>query len=321
MIQAQLNSEISKWNGCQVGRKYFETSTLGISHSTSTSNRFKALFWCAMDGKRRPFERLINSLMRLSSPKRTKEKNKKEESESEEDEDIETALAKERVQLSAEKKFQLCYTAGVSNFMFVKSLLDPLPIATRIIESIQKDGQQRTRYLIRLIPIHTTCKAFSGSIQASVGELIGKLNLKALSLTYCVVFKTRYNNNLTQIEALKAVNEAVKKETDGKWTIKLKESDYAIVLEYNLIELAKASQQTSLEKMEDDNKSSIAIGKTIEATNESPIKTEKTRNETINNDSDVSSLKEKEETFSQEKGSEILEEDETKIESVVESAV
>ncbi|XP_071742872.1 THUMP domain-containing protein 1 homolog [Lepeophtheirus salmonis] len=224
--------------------------------------------------------------------------------------------------------------------MFVKSLLDPLPIATRIIESIQKDGQQRTRYLIRLIPIHTTCKAFSGSIQASVGELIGKLNLKALSLTYCVVFKTRYNNNLTQIEALKAVNEAVKKETDGKWTIKLKESDYAIVLEvitsyccigilpkyfqlkkYNLIELAKASQQTSLEKMEDDNKSSIAIGKTIEATNESPIKTEKTRNETINNDSDVLSLKEKEETFSQEKGREILEEDETKIESVVESAL
>nr|ACO10434.1 THUMP domain-containing protein 1 [Caligus rogercresseyi] len=178
-------------------------------------------------------------------------------------ESIESAMAKEKAKLSSSedsKDFQLVYTAGVSNFMFLKSLPDPLPLANKIMDSILQDGKQRTRFLIRLVPIQTVCKAYTESIHTAITGLLQTMNLGE-NITYCVAFKSRFNNNLGQVDAVQAVNTAVS-ESGKEWSVQLKGSDYVIVLEvvtsyccigilpqyqqrkkYNLIELAKSVAQ------------------------------------------------------------------------------
>nr|ACO15380.1 THUMP domain-containing protein 1 [Caligus clemensi] len=192
-----------------------------------------------------------------------------------EEADIDTALAQEKAQLISNdnKDFQLVYTAGVSNFMFIKSIPDPLPIANTIIQSIIQEREPRTRSLIRLIPIQTVCKAYPDPIQSNVTTLLRKHDSCNSPVTYCVAFKSRFNNNLLQTEALNAVNTAVKEATKGSWSIQLKDCDYVIVLEvvtsyccigvlpqyqqrkkYNLIELAKKPLESKASKTEDENK-------------------------------------------------------------------
>ena len=62
----------------------------------------------------------------------------------------------------SDRRFQIV-ESGIQNVLFIRTTVnDPVALATEIFRDIKETNVQRSRYLIRLIPIQKTCKAFEG---------------------------------------------------------------------------------------------------------------------------------------------------------------
>ena len=83
--------------------------------------------------------------------------------------EIEDELDKEKEILKAqsnknesERRFQVI-ESGIQNVLFVRTTVeDPVALVTEILKEIVETNTQKSRHLIRLIPIQKTCKAFEG---------------------------------------------------------------------------------------------------------------------------------------------------------------
>lgn len=183
------------------------------------------------------------------------------------------ALEAEQNELKKEKeesgeKFKLMNT-GVQNVLFFKSKLsDPVKFSLEIMDEILKNGEQKTRFLMRLIPVEITCKAYNENVTEAVKKLISKHFSKDQNQTYSVVFKSRCNQEFTKESAVKIVNDIIKEESPNS-KVEYKNPDLVIMVEvmkgncclgilpryfdhykkYNLIELAnkKADKEISTE--------------------------------------------------------------------------
>ena len=123
--------------------------------------------------------------------------------EEEEEEDIEKALEREKKALElerskkpGERRFQ-AVDSGANNCLFVRTTLDtaaPEGIVERIFGDILKAGEQRSRYIMRLVPIAATCKAYDKNIEAAAEGVLGRVFHEGADLSYSVLFKTRNNN-------------------------------------------------------------------------------------------------------------------------------
>jgi len=195
-----------------------------------------------------------------------------------------TALEAERAAGEAEKRFQVV-ESGAQNVLFIRTTVpDPVRLVTDILDDIRSSGQQKTRHLIRLLPIGMTCKAYEPNVKSAVETLISKVtnegskvadegfkvadegskatNDKAedKAVTYQVLFKARCNQNLFKDDVIKIVREAV----PGNFRPDLKNPDLCFVFEviksnccvgilpdyfgykkYNLIELAQTNKVVS----------------------------------------------------------------------------
>ncbi|CAG9560556.1 unnamed protein product [Danaus chrysippus] len=95
------------------------------------------------------------------------------------------------------KRFQVVET-GASNCIFIKTNLpSPEELTTAIIKDLCATKVQKTRHVLRLLPIMATCKANLPDIMESAEKLIDKYFLKKPS-TFAVIFNKRFNSSASR---------------------------------------------------------------------------------------------------------------------------
>ena len=76
-----------------------------------------------------------------------------------------------------ERRFQVI-ESGIQNVLFVRTTVeDPVALVTEILKDIAATNTQKSRHLIRLVPIEKTCKAFEGP-GAAFAQLLYILKLE-----------------------------------------------------------------------------------------------------------------------------------------------
>ncbi len=188
-----------------------------------------------------------------------------ENSDNESDVDIDAALENEKKQLDEEakqkvasgEKFQLLQT-GVQNVLFFKSRLkSPLRLVLAVIKDIELSGSQKTRFLLRLVPVDATCKAFEENVKDTCGKILPKYFNQESSPSYSILFKSRLNQSFAKEDAYKLIGGLIR-EMSPRSKVEFKAPDVVIVIEvmkgnccigvlpdyykhkkYNLVELGK----------------------------------------------------------------------------------
>ena len=176
------------------------------------------------------------------------------------------------------EKFKLMQT-GVQNVLFFKTTLrDPVNFALDILNDIRTSGEQRTRFLLRLIPIEQTCKAYEDNVKEAMQKIALKHfdKEKTANKSYAILFKSRCNQDFSKETAIKIIGNVIK-DINPNAKVEYKTPDLVIMVEvmksncclsilpdyygykkYNLIELATAPlQKKSSEEEENVKKDNI----------------------------------------------------------------
>lgn len=221
----------------------------------------------------------------------------------EEDEDISTALEKEINELRTEqerplsaRKFQVVDT-GVKNMIFISSTLpNPLELVTKIVTKLDATKEQCGRYLLRLLPIEVTCKAYMDDIRTKANALFEKYFAQEPK-TYSIIFNRRSNNNIKRDEIIEDLAEIILQKNPGN-KADLKNPEIAVVVEvirgicllsiapnyykfkkYNLLEICRSTKSeviinkeatgaTSGECNENSDKITLNTHETVESIDE-----------------------------------------------------
>lgn len=147
--------------------------------------------------------------------------------------DIEDDLAEELGNLKAQQKnvrrFQVM-ESGAKNFLFIRTTLDdPVKLVEKIMCDIQETKQMQTRFLLRLIPVETTCKAYIKDIETVIEPLLIKY-FKNEPRSFSIIFNHRNNNSVSKDEVIKLVADKVMSlRPDHK--VNLKEAEVSIIIE------------------------------------------------------------------------------------------
>ncbi|XP_074034319.1 THUMP domain-containing protein 1 [Leptinotarsa decemlineata] len=189
---------------------------------------------------------------------------------------IEEELENELLELKSEKKnvkrFQVI-ESGAKNFLFIKTTMeDPVHLAHSLISDLHSTKIQQTRFLIRLTPIETTCRAYLKDIEVAFLPLAEKY-FKNSPRTFSIVYNHRNNNNLNRDEIITAVANIVATVNNNN-KVDLKSADVSIVIEvikgivligvvpdfikfkkYNLLSVTEEEKvcETSIEKSADSD--------------------------------------------------------------------
>lgn len=106
------------------------------------------------------------------------------------------------------KRFQVVET-GASNCIFVKTNLpSPEELTTAIIKDLASTRLQKTRYVLRLLPIMATCKANLPDIMECAGKLFDKYFIKEPS-SFAIIFNKRFNSSVCRELVIKELAEMV----------------------------------------------------------------------------------------------------------------
>ncbi|XP_028176237.1 THUMP domain-containing protein 1 homolog [Ostrinia nubilalis] len=149
------------------------------------------------------------------------------DSESEDDTDIGDLLKREvdSMKKSSQKslkhkRFQVVET-GASNCIFIKTNLpSPEEVATAIIKDLYTTRVQKTRHVMRMLPIMATCKANLPDIMECAGKLFDRFFLKQGS-SFAVIFNKRFNSSVSRDMIIKELAEmVVMKNADNKADLK-----------------------------------------------------------------------------------------------------
>ncbi|XP_072767432.1 THUMP domain-containing protein 1 homolog [Anoplolepis gracilipes] len=165
-----------------------------------------------------------------------KETDKPSEDIDEDEDDISTALEKEINELRTEhempassRKFQVVDT-GAKNTIFIASTLpNPLELVTKILTKLDATKQQCTRYLLRLLPIEVSCKAYMDDIKTKASALFEKYFAQEPK-TFSIVFNRRNNNNIKRDEIIQDLAEIILRKNPGN-KVDLKNPEIAVIVE------------------------------------------------------------------------------------------
>ncbi|XP_012153190.2 THUMP domain-containing protein 1 [Megachile rotundata] len=161
---------------------------------------------------------------------------KHETDQSDEEDDISTALNKEINELKTEyakpvdsRRFQVVDT-GVKNVIFIRSsIIHPLELVTKIITELDRTKQQRTRFLLRLLPIEVVCKAYMNDIKLKADTMLEKYFAQEPK-TFSIVFNRHSNNNINRDEVIEDLAEIISKKNPGN-KADLKAPELAVIVE------------------------------------------------------------------------------------------
>ncbi|KAK2577163.1 hypothetical protein KPH14_003320 [Odynerus spinipes] len=194
------------------------------------------------------------------------------EKDTSDEEDISTALNKEINQLKAEsakpiasRRFQMVHT-GVKNVVFIKSTLpNPLELVSHIIKELDTTKKQRSRFLLRLLPIEVVCKAYMNDIKSKANIILEKY-FSQEPKTYSIVFNRHSNDSIRRAEIIDDIANIIKRKNPGN-KANLKNPELAIVIEiirgiclisvapdyykykkYNLLEICNKQKNTTYDK-------------------------------------------------------------------------
>nr|XP_033340312.1 THUMP domain-containing protein 1 homolog [Megalopta genalis] len=152
------------------------------------------------------------------------------DTEQDDDEDISAFLNKEINRLkSVHKRFQVVDT-GVKNVIFIRSTLaNPLEIVTKIVTELDETKQQRTRYILRLLPIEIVCKAYMNDIKQKADTVLEKYFAQEPK-TFSIVFNHHSNHSIHREEVIKDLAEIISKKNPGN-KADLKNPELAVIVE------------------------------------------------------------------------------------------
>lgn len=177
-------------------------------------------------------EEYNNKLTSITS-NATHETKKSEINEASSDDEIEDALSKEIEEvknITSRKKLFQVVESGAKNILFIRSTVDdPVKIAYSIIRHIAETKEQKTRFLLRLIPVEKTCKANLHDIKENIDVLVEKY-FNDESKTFSVVYNHRNNNSLNRDEVIKEIA-AIVDSKNKTHSVNLKQPQLAIIVE------------------------------------------------------------------------------------------
>lgn len=219
------------------------------------------------------------------------DKNEKPENDSDsETEDISSQLDNEiqdsiKAKAHTERRFQQVDTS-TPNCLFIKTTLrNPVGLAEKILRDLAATKIQKTRFLLRLIPIETVSRANIDDIKLAAGKLFDKHFLNTTPQTFSIVVNKRYNNNIDRMEIIRELadiitfkNAAHKVDLrDPRLTVIVEVikglcclsvvPDYLQLKKYNLIELAakpKESKNGNNEKVAETKVETVSDDKNEE---------------------------------------------------------
>lgn len=192
-----------------------------------------------------------------------------------------------KAKTTTKRRFQVV-DSGATNCVFIKTTLpDPTSMASHIIKDIAETKKQKTRYLLRLIPIEMVCKANTKDIVDSAGQLCDKYFLGEPT-TFSIVFNKRFNNDISRDALIKEVADLihaknVKHKVDLKYAKRslivevikglcclAVVDDYMAFKKYNLVELGRSNQEYNkpVNKEDATEQKQLDIGKANSANNE-----------------------------------------------------
>ncbi|XP_034482360.1 THUMP domain-containing protein 1 homolog [Drosophila innubila] len=224
--------------------------------------------------------------------KQDPEVNTKEEC-SDSDSDLDAAVAKCKESFSQRKvRFQNVET-GTTNCLFIRTQLeDPVGLGKHIVNDITVTGKAMSRFVLRLVPIETVCRANMPDITNAAGALFDKYFLKEAT-TYGIIFNHRYNQQIKRDHIIKELAELVNSKNIGN-KVDLQHAKKSIIVEvlrgwcllsvidnyldckkYNLSELANPGGQKTNGNDEDVAKPDESAEQKAdeEKTDENPAKT------------------------------------------------
>jgi len=154
--------------------------------------------------------------------------------------------------------------SGVDNVLFFKTKLkDPVKLSLNIMDDIISCGEQKTKFLLRFVPIEGTCKAHEENVKEVLKKLLKRHFTSEVKKSYSVVFKARCNNDFKREMAINIVGDIIK-ELSPNSKVEFKTPDLVIMVEvmksncclavlpkyfhtykkYNLIELSKVKKES-----------------------------------------------------------------------------
>ena len=154
-----------------------------------------------------------------------------------EEEDIEAALKKEKEEIVAnsakdikERRFQQVQS-NVQNIMFIRTTVpEPAALTDHIFDSALKTGVQKTKRLLRIIPVERTCKAKTECVSEALQEILPKWFKDKENVSYSVMFKKRMNNNFEKSDAIDLVN-AILRKSNPSMKVDYKDPEFVIMFE------------------------------------------------------------------------------------------
>ena len=194
------------------------------------------------------------------------------------DEDIDAALDKEKASLQAandkpktERRFQQV-ESGANNCIFIKTAIEaPGKLVEEIVNDLHKTKVQKCRFIMRMLPILGTCKAYEKNIEELAQSVIPPFVKDEDDRTFCVLFKTRNTNQVSREEVFKIIG-AVMRGLGEEWRVDLTSPGVCVVVEvirticcigvvrnfydrkkYNLVELVKPDVDPEDQKTESHN--------------------------------------------------------------------
>jgi len=186
---------------------------------------------------------------------------------------------------------------GVGNCIFISTTIeDPCNLMYEILEDIEKTKVQKTKFLLRMLPITITCKANIPSITSACTDLFMK-HFSTESTSFAIIYNHRYNNSVPRDKIIEEL--ANKVSSLGEHTVDLSGGakmtiivevvksvcclsvvrDYSRFCKFNLLSVCGRPEKRIGED-EAENSSSPKITKQEE--NEKPEKEENNPSETIN---------------------------------------
>lgn len=186
------------------------------------------------------------------------------------------ALAREHQLPSEEKRFQVV-ESGAQNVLFIRTTWkDPVQLAMDVMNAILASGEQKTRYLLRLLPVEATCKSQETAIERTIQTILPRWFKDKSDVSYAVQFKCRLNSNLNKDHITRMIGRLVRQVNDSA-KVDFKNPDFTIMVEvmkgncclgvlpkyahyrkYNLIELASSSNKKQGDSKGEINDSSTS---------------------------------------------------------------
>ncbi|XP_050029316.1 THUMP domain-containing protein 1 [Dermacentor andersoni] len=186
-------------------------------------------------------------------------------------ESIEDDIAAELNELKESKdkvrRFQKVKTDVAGNFFVTTTVDDPGQLVTAIFEDLKAKHEQRSRFIQRLLPVQTTCKANLDTMKKTVETVLASYNDSASpEVAYLVAGKIRHNSSLQHNPMLQEIVQVVKA-AKPQWIGELRKPDLVLMVDvlhniccislmprylefrkYNLLEVTKPQPNSEVPK-------------------------------------------------------------------------